>query len=140
MNAKDAKVCPSYRCEEGAILLGIVQADGKVSLAADPIVIDQGFVDKATQGRSPDRRFRFAGQCAQGGCQHWESNRCGVIDKVLSIIAPVEPIPEIPPCSIRPICRWYSQEGARACAACPDVLTYRLLPKAITQHPEAKNG
>ena len=116
-------LCPSYRCQDGAILLGIVQADGIVELASERIAIDQTFVDVARQGRPPEKRFRFAGPCEQGNCKQWAEKRCTVIDKVLIDFKKNTSNSELPECSIRPECRWYLQAGAAACGACPEVIT-----------------
>jgi hypothetical protein len=128
MSDQAAVLCPSYRCQDGAILLGIVLAGGRVAFAADRIVIDQDFVDIARQGRSPEKRFRFSGQCVQAACRQWAGGRCGVIDKVLVDLGSDRVPEELPRCSIRPQCRWYLQSGAPACGACPEVITDLTLP------------
>jgi hypothetical protein len=129
MNDQEAVLCPSYRCQDGAILLGIVLAGGRVAFAADRIVIDQEFVDIARQGRPPEKRFRFGGKCVQAACRQWTSGRCGVIDKVLVDLG-TDSVPEdLPRCSIRPQCRWYLQSGPQACGACPEVITDLTLPE-----------
>src|SRR4051794_19922623 len=121
--------CPSSRCKEGAILLGIVLADGKVAFVKDRVVVDGPFVQNATAegSRAPESRFRFGSPCAKGGCRQWTGSRCGVIDSVLEE-ARVQnyqrqsdtPLPE---CSIRNDCRWFDQTGADACAVCDLVVT-----------------
>jgi hypothetical protein len=116
------KLCPSYQCRSGATLLGIVGADGRVVFAPQRLAIDDEFVAIAREGRAPERRFRFAGACAQGACSQWRTDRCGVIESVLQA-APVEFGEELPQCSIRSECRWYSQEGSKACFVCPLVIT-----------------
>ena len=117
-------LCPSSSCEDGAILLGIILPDGRVAFAGDRVEIDQEFVDLANEGRSPEARFRFASRCVQNGCKQWTGSRCGVIDRVVEILHTQEPDSEsLPECSIRPQCRWYFQSGAKACSACPEVIT-----------------
>jgi hypothetical protein len=116
-------LCPSARCEEGALLVGIVMADGRVAFAADRLVVNQEFVQIARAGRAPEKRFRFSSPCLKAGCGQWTGDRCGVIDSVLAATdARAEP-QELPECSIRPQCRWFRQSGADACAACPEVIT-----------------
>ena len=115
-------LCPSSRCERGAVLLGIVLPDGRVAFAADRIVVDDGFVKAAREGRSPESRLRFAAPCVRGGCRQWTGSRCGVIDRVTAADPPPA-APDLPDCSIRPHCRWYLQSGAAACAVCPEVIT-----------------
>ena len=119
-------LCPSARCEEGAILLGIVGGDGVVGYVFPPMEIDAGFVAKAREGRTPEKRFRFASRCAENDCVHWNQGRCGVIDTALAFISEQDEIPTVGtlrPCSIRHSCRWFAQIGPAACAACPLIVT-----------------
>lgn len=119
----DKKLCPSYNCRDGAILLGVVMRDGRVAFSSDRIVVNQEFVQIAREGRTPEKRFRFGGQCIQGGCNQWTGERCGVIDKVIETTNADAGDSNLPECSIRPECRWFYQRGAEACAICPDVIT-----------------
>ena len=120
--SKSAVLCPSWRCEEGATLLGIVLDDGSVAFAKDRIVVDAAFVKQAYQAESPEKRFRFSSPCRQGGCYQWKNDRCGIADRIVDGSAAEQQI-ELPPCLIRAECRWYLQRGAAACAACPEVVT-----------------
>jgi hypothetical protein len=115
--------CPSWQCEKGATLLGIVLADGSVAFAKNRIIIDENFVEAARQGRSPEKRFRFSGTCRQAGCIQWKGDRCGVIDRVMEEQTPRKASATIRECLIRPNCRWHLQAGDSACLACPDVIT-----------------
>ena len=75
-------MCPSARCHEGAVLLGIVLPDGRVAFAEGRTTVDcREFVSVATSEgrRAPERRFRFSSPCAQGGCRQWTGTACGVI-------------------------------------------------------------
>jgi hypothetical protein len=119
-------VCPSSRCREGAVLLGIVLPGGKVAFAKDRVVIDKGFVENATREGShpPETRFRFSTPCAQGACHQWTGSRCGVVDSVLEQAGhQPQNAPALPECSIRTDCRWFVQRGADACAVCELVVT-----------------
>jgi hypothetical protein len=116
-------LCPSWQCEEGATLLGIVLGDGRVAFAKDRIVIDAAFVEAAHQGRSPEKRFRFSSACRKNGCVQWTGDRCGVIDRVLERTPPTSASGPLPKCAIRPNCRWHLQSGDQACYACPEVMT-----------------
>ncbi|HEY2851469.1 MAG TPA: hypothetical protein VGJ18_01395 [Gemmatimonadaceae bacterium] len=121
----DRPICPSSRCVAGATLVGVVMPGGRVAYAADRIEIDEEFVRLAHEGRSPERRFRFASPCVRGACSQWTGTRCGVIDSVLQVL-PMSDAgfeAELPRCSIRPQCRWFLQTGAAACAVCPLVIT-----------------
>jgi hypothetical protein len=117
----DAVLCPSFGCEAGAMLIGIILPNGRVAFAADKIVIDQEFVAAAREGRSAESRFRFAGPCVRTGCRQWTGERCGVIDRLLPLNQSESN--ELPECAIRPQCRWFRQSGPAACAICPEVIT-----------------
>jgi hypothetical protein len=123
MDQKQPILCPSGRCQDGAILLGIVRHDGQVSIAREKIVVDKVFVQIASRGRSPEKRFRFAENCLNIDCKQWSDGRCGVIDKVVEIFTPKEEPNGFPECPIRSECRWYKQCGGKACLVCPEVIT-----------------
>lgn len=116
-------LCPSSTCTPGAILLGVVQADATVAFLDHRRVVDDFFVKLAHEGRSPEKRFRFADSCVKSGCRQWGNNRCGVIDRVLAANPDFPAAAELPPCSIRSDCRWHSQWGVRACGVCPMIVT-----------------
>ena len=117
----DELLCPSARCEAGAILLGVVGSDSRVGFIRPLMTIDEQFVEAARRARAPEKRFRFAQPCVAEDCRHWHNSRCGVADAATKRKeAAARPLPA---CSIRPSCRWFSQSGASACAACPYVVT-----------------
>ena len=120
-------LCPSARCEGGAILLGIVGNDGVVGYLSPLIKVDEAFVRKARKGRKPEERFRFSQPCIESGCGQWTGSRCGLIDRALQAADQAEvavtPGGALPKCTIRPRCRWFAQLGRRACAVCPLVVT-----------------
>ncbi len=82
----EKKLCPSHNCQEGAILLGIVKRDDRVSFSADRIIVNEEFVQIAHAGRTPEKCFRFGGQCIQSGCKQWTGKRCGVIDLIIDVV------------------------------------------------------
>ena len=116
-------LCPSSTCSPGAILLGIVQADGSVAFLDHRRVVDDFFVKLAHEGRTPEKRFRFADTCVKSGCRQWGNGRCGVIDRVLAANPDYREADELPLCTIRTDCRWHLQWGARACGVCPLIVT-----------------
>ena len=117
--------CPSGRCEEDAVLLGIVSPDGTLAYLTPQVRVDKLFVDRARQGRTPEARFRFAQPCVEGGCRNWVADRCDVIEQAVESSklprAAIENTP-LPICSIRRSCRWFAQRGAEACTVCPVVV------------------
>ena len=124
MQNGDAKLCPSATCSKGATLLGIVKTDQTVALLNIPLPIDEDFVQKANQNREPERRFRFADKCVKSGCRQWTGKSCGIMNELAWANPSVQSTDEeLPPCIIRPACRWYSQEGGKACRICLFVVT-----------------
>ena len=124
-------LCPSSRCQSGALLVGIVLSDGRVAYASNHIVVDREFVELAQQGRAPETRFRFSTPCAHGACRQWTGARCGVIDRMKPLLEPADQnSTELPACAIRSACRWFAQAGAQACAICPEVVTDMCLTDA----------
>jgi len=126
---EEEQFCPSARCEEDAILLGIVGANGIVGYVTPQITIDADFVREARRGRIPETRFRFAQPCIESRCAQWADSHCGLINRVLEFsegksIAEASRGP-LPKCVIRPLCRWFAQEGDKACAVCPVIIHSR---------------
>ena len=121
--------CPSAKCKTGADLLGVVNEEGKVDMLHTPFKIDQAFVTTARQNGIPESRFRFAKRCVTSGCVQWTGEKCGVIEKIMTLVnetvakdsLPVEN--DLKKCSIRSTCRWFSQRGPEACAVCTLVVT-----------------
>jgi hypothetical protein len=120
-------LCPSAQCEPGAILLGIVGADGLVGYITPKVTVDEHFVTEAHKGRAPEKRFRFSQPCVTTGCTNWTGTRCGVIDAVLNEVAERDlsrvDRHSLPKCSIRSRCRWFAQDRTEACLVCPLVIT-----------------
>ena len=120
--SNENKMCPSATCHSGALLLGVVNSDQKITFLNKPVKIDADFVEKAIKAGQPEQRLRFAGNCAKSGCSQW-NGRCGVIDKALTVMNEAINNAPLPECSIRNQCRWFSQTGADACKVCPMIVT-----------------
>src|SRR5215217_3594741 len=82
-----SKICPSSRCEEGALLLGNVRADGTIAFADQPRVVSRTFVEAAVEAGEPEKRLRFAGPCAANSCRQWAGGKCSVPDTVARLLA-----------------------------------------------------
>ena len=124
----DHKSCPSSIMKDGAILVGIVNEDNEVDFISNPIKINAAFVRSAKEvDKAAEKRFRFSNKCVQSGCQQWTGSRCGVIDKALTTIEEKYWKENLPACSIRSTCRWFSQNGANACKVCPLVITDTMI-------------
>ncbi|HVF55797.1 MAG TPA: hypothetical protein VM934_06580 [Pyrinomonadaceae bacterium] len=84
--------------------------------------------------------FRFAAPCAGHACQHFDGADCGLVTRIVQIMPAVTTA--LPPCSIRPECRWWQQEGKAACMRCPQIVTESYngsdeLRRAATPEPVA---
>jgi hypothetical protein len=125
--------CPSGRCREGAVLIGIVGQDGRLGYLTPALPIDEEFVARTRTGRTPESRFRFGEPCAEARCAQWAGDRCGLIDELLAAprgaaAAKGPGATPLPRCGIRQSCRWFRQRGPDACAICPLVVHTRRRP------------
>jgi hypothetical protein len=69
----------------------------------------------------PTQVLRVAAPCMGSGCKHFDGGRCQLAARVASMLDPV--VSGLPPCAIRPTCRWFRQEGRAACIRCPQIVT-----------------
>jgi hypothetical protein len=81
--ADEQRTCPSARCEEGSLLIGVVGSDGLVGYLRPALPVDADFVRIAAEGREAEQRLRFASPCVEGSCRHWTGRQCGLIDSTL---------------------------------------------------------
>jgi hypothetical protein len=123
------KACPSARCQEDALLLGVVTPDGTVAYIQPPTRVGAEFVGQAQALGHPERRFRFSSACVEGACPQWTGSACAVIDLVIGSRPDESPAGKatpsgaaLPACAIRRSCRWFAQRGAAACAVCPEIV------------------
>jgi hypothetical protein len=127
MQKESTKSCPSSVASPGATLLGMVNESGVLGYIETPVEIDESFIEAAGEGAELERSFRFSSKCIKTGCGQWNGGKCGIIEKVMSMNPDWHITnPQLPSCSIRHTCRWFSQEGAKACAYCPYVVTNML--------------
>jgi len=75
---------------------------------------------------NPTEVFRFAAPCAGNGCQHFDGSKCRLATKIVQMLPAV--LEELPPCCVRPTCRWWQQEGKAACMRCPEIVTENYYP------------
>jgi hypothetical protein len=81
-----------------------------------------------TREVDPRDVFRFAARCEESRCVHFDGKDCQLATRIVQILPRVVDV--LPPCSIRPECRWYQQEGKAACFRCPEVITQLENPTA----------
>ncbi len=77
----------------------------------------------------PTEVFRLSATCAEHKCPHFDGMDCRLATRIVNMLPPV--VDDLPPCTIRKDCRWFSQEGGAACKRCPEITTvsYDLSPK-----------
>ena len=121
MNEK--KSCPSSTASEGAVLLGVINNNGTLGYITNKTEVTGELYDEILKKAAPEKHFRFSNQCIESGCRQWQSGKCSVIKKIMSDNEELELEQQLPACSIRPSCRWYYQEGAKACSFCPYIIT-----------------
>jgi hypothetical protein len=86
-----------------------------------PVEVDADFAASEAAKGHPERRYRFASPCLEGGCPQWTGRGCAIADMAagpVSLGLPASPR-KLPACGIRHSCRWFSQRGPAACAVCP---------------------
>jgi hypothetical protein len=76
----------------------------------------------------PTHVFRFSAQCEESRCTHFDGSRCGLGQRINEMLEPV--VDALPPCTIRPTCRWHAEQGPGICRRCPQVVT--MIPRSDT--------
>jgi len=137
MAAPRQTLCPSAPPDwEGSQVIGVAvgTADAPaVAYLSEPQPVTEALLALA-RPVNPTEVFRFSAPCAGTGCGHFsaEESKCKLADKIVRW-APVV-VDKLPPCTIRPDCRWWKEQGRAACMRCPQVVTDRLeAPEVLAQ-------
>ena len=77
----------------------------------------------------PTEVFRAASPCVEQACKHFDGVNCQLAKRIASMLDPV--VGALPRCAIRPVCRWFRQEGREACLRCPQVATEQRNPSEL---------
>jgi hypothetical protein len=123
---KGSKSCPSSTLSDGAILLGVVNKNGTVGFISNPVEVSGKLYDELREQDNPEKHYRFSSSCVESGCHQWQQQQCSVIKKIMHANEDAELEQQLPDCSIRSSCRWFFQEGAKACSFCPYIITNML--------------
>ena len=130
-----APLCPSAQPEmDGAVVFGIADGGGETPLIAylaDPVPVTPAVLALAGPV-SPTEIFRIAAPCAGHACRHFDGASCGLVTKLVQLVPPA--VAGVPPCALRPSCRWWQQEGKSACLRCPLIVTVTLDPSEPLRH------
>jgi hypothetical protein len=122
-------MCPSAQPEmEGSLAFGVVGGtaeDPRVAWIEKPVPVTGDLL--ALTGEVPATRvLRIAAPCQENACCHFDGTDCRLATKLVQLMPAVAE--SLPPCRIRPDCRWFQQEGRAACAVCPQIVTYSVNP------------
>ena len=131
-------LCPSAQPDwPSARIIGVVGGtpeQAQVAFLDAPAPLSNELLALA-EPLQPTEVFRFTAPCASAACAHFGEGRCSLASKIVSLLP--ETTSELPPCAIRPRCRWWRQEGPSACLRCPQVVTHDGLQSEAWQ--EAAN-
>ena len=102
-----------------------------VVVASAPDALQVGYLTKALPATpellaaaapaEPTEIFRAAAPCSERACRHFDGANCQLAARITAMLDPV--VSTLPRCAIRPVCRWFHQEGRAACLRCPQVTT-----------------
>jgi len=124
-------MCPSAQPDmEGSMVLGVLEdtPEGKrLAWLEEPQPVTPQLLS-LTREVDPRNIFRFAAHCEESRCVHYDGKDCQLASRIVQILPAA--VDSLPPCRIRPECRWYQQEGKAACFRCPEVVTHLDNPTA----------
>jgi hypothetical protein len=122
------QLCPSAQPDmAGSVVIGIVAGTSErpsLRYLDRRLPVTPQLLDTAKPA-SPTEVFRFAAPCAESACQHYDGKSCQLVERTVAQLP--ASVNALPPCVIRPDCRWYAQSGAAACFRCPEVVTENYL-------------
>jgi hypothetical protein len=136
MKAHRPILCPSAQphCEDAQVfgVVGGTADTPAVAYLSTPQPVSDELMQLSKPLR-PGEVFRIAAPCACSGCGYFASevSKCRLVEKVVQWMPIV--VDKLPPCAIRPECRWWQQEGKAACVRCPQVVTENFKPIAAVR-------
>ena len=81
---------------------------------------------RRTDGSEATRALRFGARCEEKRCGHFDGRSCQLGKRVSEDLELV--VDHLPPCLLRPSCRWHAERGPSVCLRCPQVAT--MVPEA----------
>jgi hypothetical protein len=124
-----ALACPSaHPDDEGVAIFGVVggsAAEPRIGYLQRPVAASPEVLALAAPA-APAAVFRFGGRCAESACRHFDGARCSLGERIVQLLPVVAD--RLPPCSLRPSCRWWHEQGVAACRRCPQVVTENAAP------------
>jgi hypothetical protein len=111
---------------EGSVAFGVVNGS-RVQWIETPVPVTEDLL-ALTGAVPPTQVLRIAAPCQENACCHFNGTDCRLATKLVQLMPALAEA--LPPCRIRPDCRWFTQEGRAACAVCPQIVTYSVNPSA----------
>jgi hypothetical protein len=114
----------------GSMAFGVIAGtadEPRVKWIEKPVPVTDGLL-ALTGPVPPTQVLRIAAPCQETACCHFDGKDCRLATKLVQLMPPVAE--SLPPCRIRPDCRWFVQEGRAACQRCPQIVTYSVNPTA----------
>jgi hypothetical protein len=122
-------LCPSAQPHiAGSVVFGVVggsEDQPRVAWLEKTVPVTEDLL-ALTGAVNPTQVLRIAARCQEGACSHFDGADCRLATKLVQLIPAVAS--SLPPCRIRPDCRWFLQEGKAACQRCPQIVTYSVNP------------
>ena len=116
--------CPSAQPDmQDARVFGVIGGSGespRVSYLRETPLLDAKLVRRLGVIQ-PTQVFRFAARCEEARCAHFDGQHCTLAQRIVETLDPV--VDALPSCLVRASCRWYAEQGAKACFRCPQVVT-----------------
>lgn len=131
MEAKSTRpvLCPSAQpAMAGSMAFGVISGTGdepRVAWLERPVPVTDDLL-ALTGPVPPTQVLRFAAPCQESACCHFDGKDCQLATRLVQLMPAVTDT--LPPCRIRPDCRWFVQEGRAACQRCPQIITYSANP------------
>src|SRR5512135_146392 len=125
-------LCPSARPEmEGSVVFGVIGGTAerpRLAYLSEPRPVTDEVL--ALSGPvAPTEIFRIGAPCAGHACHHFAGSHCRLATRVVQLLPLV--VDGLPPCRLRPDCRWWQQEGQAACLRCPQIVTDMHSPSEL---------
>jgi hypothetical protein len=131
MEAKSTRpvLCPSAQpAMAGSMAFGVVTGtaeDPRVAWLEKPVPVTDDLL-ALTGPVPPTQVLRFSAPCQESACCHFDGKDCQLATRLVQLMPLVDLT--LPPCKIRPDCRWFVQEGKAACQRCPQIITFSATP------------
>ena len=120
--------CPSARPDDSSVVFAVRVADPARAGVRylDRVVPTTAELLALADPIDPREVFRFGAPCVEHACAHFDGSRCTLVRRLVEATPPA--VTRLPPCRLRPKCRWFAEEGVSACHRCPVILTLQHSP------------